>query len=304
MNSNFAALICKDILRTIFEKLPVVDLARSACVCRLWSSVASDREIQVRAFKAPWKLRKHVMLFSIHIAQPPHSSLSMLQSQIHTTVKITALLHTPTSISFHILEPHLRTGSVSIPNMVPLKKEYMLKEEFRLSSITTEDSVPERKALNRIKFEIPYFLQFQEYREPLLWCKRRCCIISYPCPFYYCSRRSSQSDMEANLFKLMERRGYGQEYINRYKMITSYFCMWHNMCWKVNNCYPAWSKAKLSKCFTGLTVSLKNQIRVTFAAGPSSLEEDLDRVKSFCQKHSHQQKAIFLVVPFVLQLLY
>ncbi|CAI9304491.1 unnamed protein product [Lactuca saligna] len=57
MNSNFAALICKDILRTIFEKLPVVDLARSACVCRLWSSVASDRDIQVRAFKAPWKLK-------------------------------------------------------------------------------------------------------------------------------------------------------------------------------------------------------------------------------------------------------
>lgn len=57
MNSNFAALICKDILRTIFEKLPVVDLARSACVCRLWSSVASDREIQVMAFKAPWKLK-------------------------------------------------------------------------------------------------------------------------------------------------------------------------------------------------------------------------------------------------------
>ncbi|KAK3001353.1 hypothetical protein RJ639_021132 [Escallonia herrerae] len=30
----------------------------------------------------------------------------------------------------------------------------------------------------------------------------------------------SQSDLEANLFKLMERRGYGQEYINRYKMMT------------------------------------------------------------------------------------
>lgn len=57
MNSNFPALVCKDILRTIFEKLPVADLARSACVCRLWSSVASDREIQVRAFKAPWKLK-------------------------------------------------------------------------------------------------------------------------------------------------------------------------------------------------------------------------------------------------------
>ncbi|CAI9266142.1 unnamed protein product [Lactuca saligna] len=31
----------------------------------------------------------------------------------------------------------------------------------------------------------------------------------------------SQSDLEANLFKLMERRGYGQEYINCYKMMTS-----------------------------------------------------------------------------------
>ncbi|XP_071729804.1 F-box protein At1g55000 [Rutidosis leptorrhynchoides] len=60
MNSNFAALICKDILRTIFEKLPAIDIARSACVCRLWSSVASDREIQVTAFSAPWKL-KHLI---------------------------------------------------------------------------------------------------------------------------------------------------------------------------------------------------------------------------------------------------
>ncbi|KAG9135251.1 hypothetical protein Leryth_024539 [Lithospermum erythrorhizon] len=32
----------------------------------------------------------------------------------------------------------------------------------------------------------------------------------------------SQSDLEANLFKLMERRGYGEEYINRYKMMTSF----------------------------------------------------------------------------------
>ncbi|XP_038888801.1 uncharacterized protein LOC120078587 isoform X2 [Benincasa hispida] len=31
----------------------------------------------------------------------------------------------------------------------------------------------------------------------------------------------SQSDLEANIFKLMERRGYGEEYINRYKMMTS-----------------------------------------------------------------------------------
>ncbi|KAL3647504.1 hypothetical protein CASFOL_008472 [Castilleja foliolosa] len=32
----------------------------------------------------------------------------------------------------------------------------------------------------------------------------------------------SQSDLEANLFKLMERRGYGEEYIRRYKMMTRF----------------------------------------------------------------------------------
>lgn len=32
----------------------------------------------------------------------------------------------------------------------------------------------------------------------------------------------SQSDLEANLFKLMERRGYGEEYISRYKMMTRF----------------------------------------------------------------------------------
>ncbi|XP_065871498.1 uncharacterized protein [Euphorbia lathyris] len=32
----------------------------------------------------------------------------------------------------------------------------------------------------------------------------------------------SQSDLEANLFKLMERRGYGEDCINRYKMMTRF----------------------------------------------------------------------------------
>ncbi|XP_074281848.1 uncharacterized protein LOC141606568 isoform X2 [Silene latifolia] len=32
----------------------------------------------------------------------------------------------------------------------------------------------------------------------------------------------SQTDLEANLFKLMERRGYGVEYINRYKLMTRF----------------------------------------------------------------------------------
>ncbi|KAF5206757.1 F-box protein [Thalictrum thalictroides] len=57
MNSNFYALICSDILRTIFKRLPIQDLARASCVCRIWNSVASDREIQTSAFKSPWKLK-------------------------------------------------------------------------------------------------------------------------------------------------------------------------------------------------------------------------------------------------------
>nr|UDM55694.1 putative aminotransferase TAT2 [Stevia rebaudiana] len=40
----------------------------------------------------------------------------------------------------------------------------------------------------------------------------------------------------------------------------------------------------------GLTVGLKNWVRITFAAEPSSLEEAFDRIKYFYQKHSHQQK--------------
>ncbi|GAB4855545.1 hypothetical protein Ancab_024165 [Ancistrocladus abbreviatus] len=57
MSSMFPALFCRDILRLIFEKLPIVDLARAACVCRLWNSLASDREVYTAVFKAPWKLK-------------------------------------------------------------------------------------------------------------------------------------------------------------------------------------------------------------------------------------------------------
>ncbi|XP_068648619.1 F-box protein At1g55000 [Aristolochia californica] len=57
MNSNFSALISKDILRSIFERLPLSDLARAACVCRLWNLIASDREMRTRVFKSPWQLK-------------------------------------------------------------------------------------------------------------------------------------------------------------------------------------------------------------------------------------------------------
>ncbi|KAK6249570.1 hypothetical protein SCA6_003575 [Theobroma cacao] len=39
----------------------------------------------------------------------------------------------------------------------PGNKEYMLRAEFRLPSITAEEAAPERKAPVRVKFEIPYF---------------------------------------------------------------------------------------------------------------------------------------------------
>ncbi|WVZ12685.1 hypothetical protein V8G54_017215, partial [Vigna mungo] len=39
----------------------------------------------------------------------------------------------------------------------PGGKEYMLRAEFRLPSITDEDATPERKAPISVKFEIPYF---------------------------------------------------------------------------------------------------------------------------------------------------
>lgn len=57
MNSHFSALICHDTLRAILEKLALPDLARAACVCRIWNFVASDRELQTKAFKDPWKIK-------------------------------------------------------------------------------------------------------------------------------------------------------------------------------------------------------------------------------------------------------
>lgn len=60
MNSHFSALTCRDTLRLIFEKLPVPDLARVSCVCRIWNLVASDRGMVTRAFVAPWRLKEVV----------------------------------------------------------------------------------------------------------------------------------------------------------------------------------------------------------------------------------------------------
>ncbi|KAG9141629.1 hypothetical protein Leryth_015330 [Lithospermum erythrorhizon] len=57
MNSHFTALTCADTLRSIMEKLPVADLARASCVCKIWRVIGSDKEMVKRAFGAPWKLK-------------------------------------------------------------------------------------------------------------------------------------------------------------------------------------------------------------------------------------------------------
>ncbi|XP_076935363.1 putative aminotransferase TAT2 [Bidens hawaiensis] len=44
----------------------------------------------------------------------------------------------------------------------------------------------------------------------------------------------------------------------------------------------------------GVTVGLKNWVRITFAAEPSFLDEALERVKSFCYRHSYQQKGLLV----------
>lgn len=54
--SELEALSCGDILRIIFHFLPISDLGRAACVSRLWYTVASDRDLIIDVFKAPWQL--------------------------------------------------------------------------------------------------------------------------------------------------------------------------------------------------------------------------------------------------------
>lgn len=58
MNSNLSALACDDTLRFIFQMLPIADLARASCVCRSWNFVASDKEMVMSVFKAPWRLKE------------------------------------------------------------------------------------------------------------------------------------------------------------------------------------------------------------------------------------------------------
>ncbi|KAE8820155.1 F-box domain-containing protein [Hordeum vulgare] len=47
-----------DLLRAVLHRLPPADVARAACVCRLWRAVASDRAVLEAAFRAPWGVRR------------------------------------------------------------------------------------------------------------------------------------------------------------------------------------------------------------------------------------------------------
>ncbi|XP_062197170.1 nicotianamine aminotransferase 1-like [Phragmites australis] len=50
------------------------------------------------------------------------------------------------------------------------------------------------------------------------------------------------------------------------------------------------AKEELVVVLPGCAVGYKNWLRITFAIGPSSLEDGLDRLKSFCLRHSKSQK--------------
>ncbi|KAI5005591.1 hypothetical protein ZWY2020_032834 [Hordeum vulgare] len=41
-----------DLLRAVLHRLPPTDVARTACVCRLWRVIASDRAVLEAAFRA------------------------------------------------------------------------------------------------------------------------------------------------------------------------------------------------------------------------------------------------------------
>ncbi|BBG94044.1 Clathrin adaptor complexes medium subunit family protein [Prunus dulcis] len=65
-----------------------------------------------------------------------------------------------TATNVEIEVPHMHRKVMRLSAKIrsfPGGKEYMLRAEFRLPSITAEEATPERKAPIRVKFEIPYF---------------------------------------------------------------------------------------------------------------------------------------------------
>lgn len=54
--SEHSSVLTVDLWRTILQKLPGNFLARAACVCRLWHSIAGDPLVLSNRFKESWKL--------------------------------------------------------------------------------------------------------------------------------------------------------------------------------------------------------------------------------------------------------
>jgi len=52
--------LSKDLWRSILERLSAAELSRAACVCSIWNSIATESQVQINAFKAPWKLKEVV----------------------------------------------------------------------------------------------------------------------------------------------------------------------------------------------------------------------------------------------------
>eukprot|EP00252_Welwitschia_mirabilis_P026194 TRINITY_DN8479_c0_g2_i1.p1 TRINITY_DN8479_c0_g2~~TRINITY_DN8479_c0_g2_i1.p1 ORF type:complete len:290 (+),score=37.00 TRINITY_DN8479_c0_g2_i1:23-871(+) len=60
MSFSASQQLTRDIWQSILERLSAPELARAACVCSLWNSIASESQVQINAFKSPWKIKEIV----------------------------------------------------------------------------------------------------------------------------------------------------------------------------------------------------------------------------------------------------
>ncbi|CAL5399164.1 unnamed protein product [Camellia sinensis] len=94
------------------------------------------------------------------------SSPAVVHSQVCTATNVEIELPVPVDATNPNVWTSLGSASYAPENdaliwkikSFPGGKEYMLRAEYTLPSITSEDAAPERKASIRVKFEIPYFV--------------------------------------------------------------------------------------------------------------------------------------------------
>ncbi|CAL5354909.1 unnamed protein product [Camellia sinensis] len=91
------------------------------------------------------------------------SSLAVVHSQVCTATNVEIELPVPADATNPNVRTSLGSASYAPEKDALIRKinlflvEYMLRAEYTLPSITSEDAAPERKAPIRVKFEIPYF---------------------------------------------------------------------------------------------------------------------------------------------------